>query len=216
MTQQPPELLPVPMSLWTWPDLETTSKNAFLWMWSRNHGRVGVVQFRPLEMAAGLGRRQARRVPEWLGSLEDAGLVKIHGLTENLVTLELLDPDQVAVVKFQVKRKQKTKKEIPQSILSHGKLSAEAKLSWISIWNRTGRRPGLVEFRLLDLAKTIGRDHERGARRWWALLQECGFATEVSLERGKVTARIHDPNMAASFESKLQLAAARKQRRQSA
>lgn len=211
MTSKPPKLISVPTSLWAWPDLETTAKIAFLSLWIRSGGRGGVVQFRPFELAISLGRRQARRVPDWLNSLTEVGLIKIHSQTEYLVTAELFDPDAVAVEQgLQSSKRQKRKLEVPESILSHSKLSAEAKLSWISIWNQNGCQPCVVQFHLRALAHTIGRDHERGARRWWSYLQQYGFATEVSVDRGKITAKMNDPKLAAALEAKLQMAAARK------
>lgn len=209
MAKKPPKLVPVPTSIWDWPDLATTAKATFLWLWLQAGSRPGVVQFRPIDMAGGLGRKSPRRYPFWLHPLQEIGLWTSHSETTHLVTGAIADPDQVWAEVSGDRKPAKRKMNIPEAILSHGDLSAEAKMAWITIWNEHGCQAGDVQFHLMDLASSIGRTQERGARRWWDFLQEYGFATLQVVDRGIISARMHDPEAAASRQGRILLAEAK-------
>ena len=209
------ERVPVPASIWTWPELSPVAKLSFLWLWLEAGCSPKVVRFRPVDLATGLGRRQARQASEnYLVKLEEAGLLEILSDTPRLVIAEIRDPEKVAVERLgRDAPARKRRMDIPRAIMTHGELSAEAKLSWIWFWNLNGCQPCEFHLTMRQMGATLGKE-PRGAFRWWDFLQRCGFGTEIANNEGVRLVRMHDPEEAAEREGKLLMAEAKRRKKE--
>jgi hypothetical protein len=83
---------------------------------------------------------------------------------------------------------------VPHSLLTWPELSGEAKLAALWLWNNLEGKPGVVSFRMSELAAAVGKNQERGARRWIGYLVAEGLVEIKDSDRGLFYVLVHDPD----------------------
>lgn len=87
---------------------------------------------------------------------------------------------------------------VPTSLLDWPDMQTVQKTTFLWLWIHGGCKPGVIQFKLMDLATGTGRNESRQVReKYLSRLEELQLMTVISQTRTMVTAEIFDPDVVA-------------------